>query len=62
MYRPKGFDIVLDPGGSGEATVSASSRDADPGTELEYGVRTPEGESTVAVTVETESSSSESTN
>jgi hypothetical protein len=54
MYRPEGFDVVLDPGQSGEATVSASSDDADPGTELEYGVRTPAGKSTVAVTVATE--------
>jgi hypothetical protein len=62
LYRPKGFDIVLDPGESGETTVSASSRDADPGTELEYGVRTPAGRSTVAVTVTTESNSTESAN
>jgi hypothetical protein len=62
MYRPKGFDIVLDPGESDETTVSASSRDADPGTGLEYGVRTPVGKSTVAVAVEPESSPTESTN
>jgi hypothetical protein len=61
LYRPKAFDIVLDPGRSGEATVSASSEDADPGTELEYGVRTPAGKSTVTVAVEHESSSTEST-
>jgi len=54
MYRPEGFDIVLDPGEFGEATISASSNDADPETELEYGVRTPAGKSTVAVTVATE--------
>jgi hypothetical protein len=59
LYRPKGFDIALAPGESGEATVSASSRDADPGTGLEYGVRTPAGESTVAVAVATESNSTE---
>lgn len=62
LYRPKGFDIVLDPGESREATVSASSEDAAPGTELQYGVRTPAGESTVTVAVETESNSTESTN
>lgn len=61
MYRPKGFDIVLDPGGSDEATVSASTKDADPGTGLEYGIRTPVGQSTVAVAVEPESSTTEST-
>ncbi len=51
LYRPKGFDIVLTPGESGEATVSASSEDADPGRELDYGVRTPTEESGVSVTV-----------
>lgn len=62
MYRPNGFDIALDSGASGEATVSASSDEADPGTELEYDVRTPAGQSTVAVAVETEPSSTERTN
>jgi hypothetical protein len=62
MYRPKGFDILLEPGASDEATVSASSRDADPGTGLEYGVRTPTGQSTVAVAVEAESHSTATTN
>jgi hypothetical protein len=62
LYRPKGFNIVLDPGESDEATVSASSRDADPGTELEYDVSTPAGQSMVAVAVETESNTTESTN
>lgn len=62
MYRPKGFDIVLDPGESGEATVSASSENVEPGTELNYGVRTPAGSSTVSVTVETEPNSTETTN
>lgn len=61
MYRPEGFDIVLDPGESGEATVLASSKNADPGTELKYGVRTPAGKSTVFVTVGTESTSTETT-
>jgi hypothetical protein len=57
LYRPKGFDIMLDPGESGDATVSASSDDADPGQELEYGVRTPTEKSSVTVTVASESSS-----
>jgi len=55
LYRPKGFDIVLGSGESGETTVSASAERADPGAELEYGVRTPAGKSTVTVTVEAES-------
>lgn len=55
MYMPKAFDLPLDPGESGTATVEASIEDADSGTEIEYGVRTPAGESTVAVTVEGES-------
>jgi hypothetical protein len=59
MYRPKAFDIALDAGESGEATVSASADGAEPGTDLSYGVRTPAGESTVAVTVEAESATGE---
>jgi hypothetical protein len=51
ICRPEGFDVALGPGESGEATVPASSEEADPGTELGYGVRTPAGESTVTVTV-----------
>ena len=78
LYRPKAFDIVLDPGASDETTVSASSepprgqaprhspcflcRDADPGSSLEYGVRTPAGQSTVAIAVEPESNATERTN
>ncbi|MFC7059306.1 hypothetical protein [Halovenus salina] len=54
-YRPKGFDIVPDADESGETTVSASAEGAEPGTTLEYGVRTPAGRSTVTVTVEDES-------
>lgn len=61
-HMAKGFDIVLGSGESGEATVSASTNRADPGTELKYGVRTPAGVSDETVTVETESSSTESTN
>ena len=52
MYMPKGFDVSLDPGASGADTVNAEIRDADPGKEIEYGVRTPAGETTVHVTVE----------
>jgi len=55
MYMRKAFDLPLDPGESATATVEASIEDADSGTEIEYGVRTPAGESTVAVTVEGES-------
>lgn len=62
LYRPKGFDIPLDPGRSGEATVSASSEDADPERELEYGLRTPAGKSNLTVTVEAESTPTESAN
>lgn len=62
MYRPKGFDIPFDPGTSGEATVSASSEAAEPGQELEYGIRTPTAESDVTVTVEAESTSTEGSN
>lgn len=57
LYQPKGFDIVLDPGETGEATVSASSEGADPGRELDYGIRTPTEQSGVGVTVESESPS-----
>ncbi len=62
LYRPKGFHIELEPGASGEATVSASSKDTEPGTELRYGVRTPAGRSAVAVAVETGSPSTERAN
>ncbi len=62
LYRPEGFDIVLDSGESGEATISASSTHADPGMELEYGVRTPAGESTVTVAVGAESATTGSPN
>ena len=61
LYRPKGFDIVLDPMESGEGTVSATSKNADPGRELNYGVRTPAGESEVSVTVEADSSVTQNT-
>lgn len=62
LYRPKGFDIPLDPGAAGEATVSASSTNANPGTELTYGIRTPTGRSEVAVTVESAPTATENTN
>lgn len=52
LYRPKGFDIELDAGESGEASVSASAEGADSGKEIDYGVRTPVGETTVTVTVQ----------
>ncbi|KPN29334.1 hypothetical protein SY89_00047 [Halolamina pelagica] len=54
LYKPEGFDIPLDPGESNTATVAAEARDAEPGRELEYEVRTPTGETTVTVTVEGE--------
>ncbi|MFD1525161.1 hypothetical protein, partial [Halolamina salina] len=41
LYAPRGFDIPLDPGQSGTETVGAEVRDADPGREIDYGVRTP---------------------
>jgi hypothetical protein len=52
LYMPKAFDLPLDPGESGTATVEAEIKDADAGKTIEYGVRTPDCESTVAVTVE----------
>jgi hypothetical protein len=62
LYQPKGFDISLAAGESGEATVSASSKNAEPGKELEYRIRTPAGKSKVSVTVESEATATESTN
>lgn len=56
LYMPKGFDIALDPGESGTERVEASTEDADPGQEIEYGIRTPVGEGSVSVTVEADSS------
>ncbi|NHX36714.1 MULTISPECIES: hypothetical protein [Halolamina] len=52
LYKPEGFDVPLDPGESGTATVTAEARDADPGREIDYGIRTPTGETTVTVAVE----------
>ncbi|QKY20217.1 hypothetical protein B4589_007440 [Halolamina sp. CBA1230] len=52
MYMPKGFAVSLDPGASGADTVEAEIRDAEDGKEIEYGVRTPAGETTVSVTVD----------
>lgn len=60
LYMPEGFDIVLDPGESGTANVEASTEHADPDQEIEYGVRTPAGEGSVAVTIESESGGTES--
>ena len=54
MYMPEGFDIPLDSGASGEASVEADVRDAESGREIDYGVRTPAGETEVSVTVEGE--------
>lgn len=62
LYRPKGFDIPLEPGASGEATISASSEGAESGRELEYGLRTPAGKSELTVTVAAESTDSEGAN
>lgn len=55
LYRPKGFDIALDPGESGTERVEASTEDADSGQEIDYGIRTPAGERSVSVTVEAQS-------
>jgi len=55
LYAPAGFDIPLDAGQSGTERVEAEIRDAEPGKEIEYGVRTPDGETTVSVTVESDS-------
>jgi hypothetical protein len=52
MYMPKAFDVALDSGESGTATVEAEIEDAEAGKAIEDGVRTSAGESTVAVTVE----------
>ncbi|MBP1987773.1 hypothetical protein [Halolamina salifodinae] len=57
LYRPKGFDIALDPGESGTESVEASTEDADPGQEIDYGIRTPAGQGSVSVTIESDSSS-----
>ena len=61
FYHPKGFDIELESGASGEATVSAEVDDAEPGRELSYGVRTATGTSTVTTTVESASTATERT-
>lgn len=52
MYMPKPVEITLAPGASGIDTVPAEVRDAEDGKEIEYGVRTPTGETTVSVTVD----------
>lgn len=53
-YIPKGVDIALDAGQSGTESVEASAEGAEDGQEIDYGIRTPVGESAVAVSVETE--------
>ncbi|WP_435118752.1 hypothetical protein [Halolamina sp. C58] len=54
LYAPKGFDIPLDPGQSGTERVAAEVRDAESVEEIEYGIRTPVGETTVTVAVESD--------
>lgn len=61
LYMPEGFDIVLDSRDSGEAKVSADIKAGHSGGMVTYQVRTPAGRSEVAVTVETESTSTERT-
>lgn len=55
LYGPKGFDIALDPGESDTERVEASTEDADPGQEIDYGIRTPAGERSVTVAIEAQS-------
>ncbi|MFC7071565.1 hypothetical protein ACFQJ7_16780 [Halovenus rubra] len=61
LYAPKRFDIELDTGEADEDTMPASTENAEPGTELSYGIRTPAEQSTVAVTVEDKWTSTERT-
>ena len=61
LYKPEQFDIVLDPGDTGKANVSADIGAGHPGGQETYQIRTPAGRSEVAVTVETESTSTDRT-
>lgn len=53
-YRPEAFDVELDPGESGIATVDATSEGAEPGRSIRYDLRTPLGARDVTVAVEAE--------
>lgn len=52
MYMPDGFDIPLAAGESGTVTVGATAEGAQPGTPLDYDVRTAAGDTAVQVRVE----------
>lgn len=61
-YMARGFDMgPLSPGEEGEATVSTSAEHTPPDTR-DYQVRTPAGRSEVSVSVESESTTTESDN
>ncbi|MFB6220119.1 MAG: hypothetical protein ABEH90_01655 [Halolamina sp.] len=51
LHRPEGFDIPLDPGASGTATVEAT---AEAESKLRYGIRTPVRDTEVMVDVQGE--------